>query len=204
MSSIPYYNTNSKNFIEATFTADMFLFYDEFTQLLPKNASILDIGCGSGRDSLWFINHGYKVMAHDGAEEMVKHCQLLIGASVIHATFEEFWTESKFDGLWACASLLHVPREELVSLVNKYATFLKDKGVFFMSFKLREVDHEKDGRIFTNFTEKSIEKLIEQCKGLTIVKVIKSVDVREGREDEEWLSVIVTKEHNTEKGEGND
>jgi len=193
MTSIDYYNTNAKGFITSTFSANMEQMYQGFLQFLEPGASILDIGCGSGRDSLWFKNKGYKVWAFDGSEEMVKHCKPFLGDNVCLATFEDYQTTQLFDGIWACASLLHVKREQLKEVVDKYTSLLIDGGIFFMSYKIREEDYEKDGRQFTNFTEASLEKFVDGCQSLYIESITATVDVREGRQDEGWISVIARK-----------
>lgn len=193
MNSISFYNKNSQQFIEDTFNVSMETLLTEFTALLKNGAAILDIGCGSGRDSKWFLEHGYDVWAHDGSEEMVAHCQNLLKHRVELATFEDYYTDKKFDGLWACASLLHVPREKLPTIIKKYVSFLNEEGVFFMSFKLRDKDYEKDGRLFTNFDEEGIKALIKEIPNLDIVNIFVTTDVRIDRVDEGWISVIVKK-----------
>lgn len=193
MNSLNYYNINSQKFIEDTFKVSMESLLTEFTSLLKDGAAILDIGCGSGRDSKWLLEHGYDVWAHDGSEEMVAHCQDFLKHRVELATFEEYYTDKKFDGLWACASLLHVPREKLPEIIMKYCSFLNDEGIFFMSFKLRDKDYEKDGRQFTNFDEAGIRAVIENIPILNIIKIFITPDVRTDRVDEGWISVIVKK-----------
>jgi len=193
MNSLNYYNENSQKFIEDTFNVSMESLLTEFTTLLKKGAAILDIGCGSGRDSKWFLEHGYDVWAHDGSEEMVAHCQSFLKHKVELATFEEYYTDKKFDGLWACASLLHVSREKLPEVIKKYVSFLIEGGVFFMSFKLRDKDYEKDGRLFTNFDEEGIKALVKEIPNLDIVRLFVTSDVRTDRVDEGWISVITKK-----------
>jgi cyclopropane fatty-acyl-phospholipid synthase-like methyltransferase len=82
----------------------------------------------------------------DASEAMVEHCRTIIGDRVTLSTFQEYKTEIKFDGIWACSSLLHLKPEELDTVLKKFTGFLKPGGVFFMSFKYGEKDYEKDGR----------------------------------------------------------
>ena len=70
--TINYYNLNAKNFIENTQNADMHLAQEKFLQLLPGSASILDFGCGSGRDTKYFLEKGYQVAATDGSAELCR------------------------------------------------------------------------------------------------------------------------------------
>lgn len=189
--SINYYNNNAKDFINNTFHVSMEALIREFLFFVPDGGKILDLGCGSGRDSLYFMNNGYDIFAIDGSEEMVAHTKKYIGDRVQLATFESYNTEQTFDGIWALASLLHVDRENIEGIIRKYSSLLNDKGVFFMSFKNREEDYRKDGRFFTCFTEDGLVGLIGDIQDIELVKVMHTVDVREDRPDEKWISVIV-------------
>ncbi len=100
-----------------------------------------------------------------------------------------------FDGLWACSSLLHVPKKELVNVLKRYLCFLADQGIFFMSFKRREENHEKDGRIFTNFTKEKLDHLLGSIKTISVLEFLGTVDVREDRKNEGWISVVVRKDY---------
>lgn len=139
------------------------------------------------------MEQGYDVWAHDGSAEMVGYCRRFLGERVEQATFEEYSTERRFDALWACASLLHVKRELLPEILKKYSEVLKRGGIFFMSFKNRESDLEKDGRIFTNFNEKTITELLKNIEELELVKVIYTADIRKDRQEEGWISIIAKK-----------
>lgn len=191
MKSIHYYNQNSKAFIDNTQKADMSSLWAAFEKYLDTNSYILDAGCGSGRDSHYFLSKGYRVFAFDGSVEMVNHCKGFLHDKVIHSTFEDFNTDAEFDGIWACASFIHIEERDLVKMINKFADFLKDGGVFFLSFKEREENYEKDGRYFTCLTENKLKKIIKELEGLDVLEIIHTVDVREGRESEKWLSIIL-------------
>ncbi len=191
--SIEYYDKNSEKYINSTFHANMEPLLTKFAFHIPKGGLILDAGCGTGRDSIWFVNQGYKVLAFDGSKEMVKHAKDHIDGEVMMATFENFDCDKKFNGIWACSSLLHVKRDKMIDIIEKLASYLKPKGAFFMSFKDRDEDFVKDGRIFTNYSEKGLRQLIDSIDDLITIEIIKTVDVREGREDEHWVSVIAKK-----------
>lgn len=198
--SIDYYNQNAEKFIKDTINVDMGQLYEGFEKYLNHGDTILDIGCGSGRDSQYFMEKGYEVYAHDGSPAMVEQTHKLIGDQVALATFEAFdpvacfHKKITFNGLWACASLLHVQEEEMVDILNRYLSFLAKNGIFFMSFKRRASNYEKDGRIFTNYTKEKLENLLEKLGPIRIVEYHETVDVRQGREEEGWISVIIKKE----------
>ena len=188
--TIRYYDNNAQAFIDGTSTADMKYLLDKFAARLSVGASILDLGCGSGRDSVWFINQGFDVTAIDASVEMIRHCKSLIGDRAILADLEEFETTEKYDGIWACASLLHIPRERLAAAITKYSAVLKPGGRFFMSFKDHEQDYKKDGRIFTCFTPPSLEQYLNDLNLFNKIDIYETEDVRPDRPGERWVSAI--------------
>lgn len=191
--TIDYYNKNASRYITETFNLSMEALMNEFTKYLSDGAKILDLGCGSGRDSLAFKNLGYDVHAIDGSKEMVDHARKYLGNRVHHTTFEDYNPVVYFDGIWALATLLHVPRKDISRIIGKYIKMLNPDGIFFMSFKERIEDYTKDGRNFTCFTEDGLLDVLNSYKGIEIVKVIHTTDIREGRDDEKWLSIIIKK-----------
>ncbi len=134
--SIGYYDKNAKKYIRDTLDVNMSELYDWFLEYLPEQGTILDIGCGSGRDSKYFQEKGYEVYAHDGSVEMVRHAQRFIGKRAVVCRFDEFTPRNcfrkdlTFDGIWACSSLLHVIEEKLPEIIDNYLDYLKEDGVF--------------------------------------------------------------------------
>lgn len=190
--SIDYYNQNAKNFCNATLSVDMGTLYEHFEPLLNKGDSILDAGCGSGRDSLYFVIKGFNVVAFDASNELAQIASRFTGLPVQTCKFDEFYHNEMFDGIWACASLLHVPRNELPAEINGLSAFLKTNGIFYCSFKYGESDTVDQERIFTNLTEESLAGLIQNLP-LEIKEIWQTYDLRPGREDESWLNAILVK-----------
>jgi SAM-dependent methyltransferase len=191
MDSVKYYNENASKYIADTFEADMSNIRNKFTALLPVNGKILDAGCGSGRDLKAFKELGFEVYGIDASEVFVEHCKSIIDAKIELSTFQDYTTDTKFDGIWACATLLHVRPEELSDVLSKFFGFLKNDGVFFMSFKYGVYDYVKDGRYFNCYTTESIIELLNAFDGVEILENFVTSDVREGRADEKWVNVIV-------------
>ena len=135
--TIKYYDDNAEAFYDSTVNADMSFQYSLFLKHLPKGAYILDLGCGSGRDSKHFIENGYTVEAIDGSRELCKKATSLIGQPVKHLMFQDLDYCNVFSGVWASASLLHVPPDELPIIFRSVYSALKDNGIFYVSFKLR-------------------------------------------------------------------
>ena len=192
MSTLDYYNHNAEQFYDSTVKVEMESIYAPFLSYLPEHASILDLGCGSGRDSLAFHQKGYQVEAIDYSESLVKKAQELTGLPVRHQSFYELDEENKYDGVWACASLLHCERQKLPEVLSRILRTLKAGGVLYMSFKYGSTDREKDGRHFTDLNEQQAQALLREVPGFLLLQQWITVDKRPER-SEEWLNILVRK-----------
>ena len=192
--TLDFYNNNSKSYIESTLSVDMSHLYKDFLKHIPKGGHILDLGCGSGRDSLEFIKQGYNVTAVDGSKELSIAASKLIEQEVICSKFEELQLTEKFHGIWACASLLHVNRKDILDVIKNTSSNLKDNGVFYMSFKYGEKEYiDEKGRYFNCYTEETFNELISKVEGLDIMKIYKTIDIVPGRGDIIWLNILCIK-----------
>ena len=191
--TIDYYNLNAENFIESTQNVDMHHAQDRFLQLLDENASILDFGCGSGRDTKYFLEKGCLVTATDGSAELCRLASAFTGIEVKEMLFQELDDMDAYDGIWACSSILHLPKIELLPVICKMCMALKDSGVIYTSFKYSDFEGVRNGRYFTDFTEDSFKEFIAEIPELTIEDYWITGDVRPGRGDERWLNLILRK-----------
>ena len=194
MNTLDYYNKNSEEYFNSTLNVDMTNTYKPFLKLVPKDGKILDLGCGSGRDSMNFMKLGYEVTAVDGAKELAKKASVLLGKEVILSTFEELELKEKFHGIWACASLLHIKREDLKTVLNNLYNNLEDNGVFYMSFKYGEKEYVDDkNRYFNCFTDESIISFINENTKYNILGLYITED-KLGRVNEvKWVNLICNK-----------
>ena len=169
--------------------------YNEFLNNIPKGGTILDLGCGSGRDSKAFVDKGYKVTAVDGSKELAQSASKLIGRDVLVSKFEDLSLIDKFDGIWACASLLHVNKRDILDVIKNVSSNLNNNGIFYMSFKYGEDEYiDEKGRYFNCYTEETFNELINKVEGLKIMKVYKTIDIVPGRGDIVWLNILCVKE----------
>ena len=194
MNTLDYYNKNSEEYFNSTLNVDMTNTYKEFLKLVPEGGKILDLGCGSGRDSMNFMKLGYEVTAVDGSKELAKKASVLLGKEVIVSTFEELELKEKFHGIWACASLLHIKREDLKTVLNNLYNNLEDNGVFYMSFKYGEKEYVDDkNRYFNCFTDESIISFINENTKFNILGLYITED-KLGRVNEvKWVNLICNK-----------
>ena len=162
--TLNYYNQNAKAYNEKTKNADMQKQYERFIFYLPEKAYILDFGCGSGRDSKFFIEHGYEVTAIDGSEKMCEMASKNIGQEVKCMRFDQLSDESKYDGIWACSSILHVERENLPDILRRLIRALKEDGVIYTTFKIGDKCEVRGGRFFNDMTKELLEKMLEELE----------------------------------------
>jgi SAM-dependent methyltransferase len=188
--SIEFYNKNAEEFYNGTISADMSENWDKFLLHIPDKGKILDAGCGSGRDSLYFLNRGYNVVSIDASEEMVKMSSQLTGQRTLLLKFQDIDFTDEFDGVWACASLLHVEKTEIKGVMEKIVKSLKEKGILFASFKYGHGEVCRDERLFNSYDESSLEELIQSTGNLGVLKIWTAQDVRPGRENEKWVSCL--------------
>ncbi len=190
--TINYYNENANLFVEGTLSADMSEHYEKFLSYIPEGGTIIDAGCGSGRDVRYFRSLGYKVIAFDYSIKMVELASAHGGIRVMHTDFLGFDTKEKAHGIWACASLLHVDEKKQREVISKYKKYLHKDGVFYMSFKYGEESYEKGGRYFYCHTLETLKEMILEIGDYDVKNLYITRDVREDRADEMWCSAIIS------------
>ena len=193
VNTIDYYNKNVQSFIDGTVSVDFTRIQNIFLELLPKDARILDFGCGSGRDTKYFLDCGYQVDAIDGSMELCRAASEYTGIHVKQMLFQELTEVEKYDGIWACASILHVKKAELPDIIRKMSLATKENGIIYVSFKYGDYEGERNGRYFTDMTEISMKELLAAFQELVVEKQWVTDDVRAGRGDERWLNMILGK-----------
>ena len=193
MNTLDYYNKNASEFVKGTIGADFTETQSRFASLFEKGAYILDFGCGSGRDAKCFLDAGFKVDATDGSEELCKFASDYTGIDVRCALFSELDAVDKYDGIWACASILHLPKAELKDVFHKMIAAVKTSGYIYTSFKYGDFEGKRNGRYFTDFTEATFGQFVSDVPAICIKDMWITSDVRPGRENEKWLNVIIQK-----------
>lgn len=185
-----YYKKNATGFFQGTVDVDMAPLYDRFLPLIPADGHILDAGCGSGRDARVFRDRGYRVTAFDASAELTALATDHTGIPVFVLRFQDLNWERRFDAIWACASLLHIPPAELADALRRLANALKPTGILYASFKYGQGEREHKGRRFTDLDEQGLVRLLTRVERLEEVDTWITVDRRPDRADERWLNTL--------------
>lgn len=191
--TIHYYNKNAREFMERTVKTDMSVCHERFTNLLKPGGVILDAGCGSGRDSKYFLECGFHVQAIDASAEMCNLAAEYIGQTVECMSFDELPYHSQFDGVWACASLLHTKKAELPGLLRRFHAALKPDGIMYASFKYGDAEEERLERFFSDYCLEEIEKVFLQDGLFELVESFETEDERPDYKNRPWVNIIVRK-----------
>lgn len=191
--AVDYYNKNAKEYCDNTLNVDMSITMNRFVNHLQNGGVVLDAGCGSGRDSISLIERGYRVVAIDASKAMCEQARVNASIPVTNVRFEDIAYEKEFDGIWACASLLHTPKSKIVDVISKLRDALKDDGVIYMSFKYGEGERfTEDGRFYNDYKPHTIAELLTDCN-LELIELFVTKDRKPNSEPERWLNVIARK-----------
>ena len=191
--TLKYYNENAQSFASGTVSVKFTEVQDKFLEKLNPDAYILDFGCGAGRDTKYFLSRGYQVDAVDGSEQLCRIASEYTGIKVRQMLFQELDEKEKYDGIWACASILHLPKKQLREVLKNMYAALKPEGWIYTSFKYGEFEGERNGRYFTDFTTDTFKDFIHDMHGLKIEEQWITGDVRPGRGEEKWLNLLLQK-----------
>ena len=190
-STLSYYNQNAQAFSDSTLNVDMSALYAEFLPLIPKHGHILDAGCGSARDAMYFKQQGFTASGFDASPALAALASNYLQQTVAVKTFQQLECINKYDAIWCCASLLHVPKVELPQVFLKLQNALKPNGVLYVSFKYGDTERVHNGREFTDLNEDGLTALVNDHTELKILKQWQSVDQRPSRESEVWLNALI-------------
>lgn len=192
MDSTEYYDQYANEYFDRTVNMDVNENRESFMELIPDGGSILDLGCGSGRDSAYFISKGYDVTAVDGSAEMCSLASIHIGQDVLNLKFSDIDFNEVFDGIWACASLLHVPSEELAGVLQRIFMSMKPDGILYMSFRYGDFEGIRKERHYTDYRTRRLKELLSEFVNIEILDIWKSEHIRQ-EEELVWINALVKK-----------
>lgn len=194
MKTLEYYDGGAEAYFAKTAGSDLRELRHIFLEALNGGMRILDFGCGSGRDAKAFAEAGYVVDVLDGSTELCRLACAHTGLEVKRMLFTEFREKDEYDGIWACASILHLQYETLKQVTYSLFTALKENGILYTSFKYGDFEGYRDGRYFTDFNEEKMRRFLLETGGFKLEKLWISEDAIPGREAQKWLNVILRKQ----------
>jgi SAM-dependent methyltransferase len=190
--TVAYYDYNATEFVGDTVNADLSEIYKSFEELLCPGSKILDLGCGSGRDSKYFADHGYEVVAIDPSLAMCEYTRSIVDIPVFQMKAEDLYFHNEFDAVWACASLLHVPSDHQKVVLELIAESLKTGGICYCSWKYGCGERVDSGRRFVDYTDTSLRELVDSITAYQIVKLWITHDVRHEK-NQKWINALIKK-----------
>ncbi len=186
-----YYESNAERYAAETISADMSEQYQRFLPLLKKGAKILDVGSGSGRDACYFQKQGYQATALEPSKNLCREIRKVFSGEIVCSDIQDYRPAERYDGIWACASLIHLQEEEILCFFKKIDMYLNDNGIVYVSGKSGISTGEvEDGRFFLEFTEQLVEKILTVNKQLQLEQLWYTEDVS-GRRGFRWLNVVL-------------
>jgi SAM-dependent methyltransferase len=189
---LAYYEKHAQDYWNSTAHIDMHELYEPFLKELSPGAHILDAGCGSGRDTKAFLEKGYRVTAIDSSPEMAGLATAFTGQHCEVLTFQEMEFSEEFDGIWACASILHVPKLEIPDVTKRFIAALKIGGVFYISMKEGKGEKiSEDGRLFNYYTETSFREVLGNFPTLREITFWKTKETRSREHTGPWLNFLL-------------
>lgn len=190
-STLDFYNSNAEKYFNDTVNINFDHIHKIFIDKLNKGATVLDFGCGSGRDTKYFLSMGLNVEAIDGSKEMCRLASEYTGINVKRLRFEDFEEINRYNGVWACASLLHLSKNEIYKVMGKLVASLKDNGIIYVSFKNTKFEGKRNERYFTDFTIKEFKHFMREIESLYIEKAWITDDYMLDRPN--WSNFILRK-----------
>lgn len=191
--TIEYFDEKAEHCFADAFTITERSNQDRFLAELPAGGSILDLGCGSGRDTAYFREKGFVVTPTDGSARMCELASEYLGTPVCVQEFNELDDVALYDGIFASASIMHLEYDRLVELMPKLVRALKPGGVLYVSFKYGDTDGYLGKRYYTYMTEERFAELAATVPELNVTQVGTFGNEHPGQPDFRWLWALLRK-----------
>jgi SAM-dependent methyltransferase len=194
-----YYETFPEQYFELTVHADLSALYDRFLRYVPLGSRILDVGSGSGRDTLAFLRRGYEVEAFDSSPALCALSTQLTGVRTRTLKVQDLEDKLAYDGIWACASLLHVPEGELPDAMARLTRALKPGGALYMSFKHGPGERvAANGRFYTDMDRPRLRRLLRGMPEMALEEIWNTEGESTFKGRDKWLNAIALKQGKSE------
>ena len=192
--TLDYYTTHAKEYCESTLHLDLHEIYEKFLKELAPGAHILDAGCGSGRDTKAFLERGYRVTATEASPRLAQFATEYTNQPCEIVIFQDMEFERAFDGIWACASLVHIPKSDIYNVLSRFTRALKSGGILYVSLKEGEGERvASDGRFFSDYTAHDFRAILGRFLELREIAFWKTEEVRSHTHRQPWLNFLLRK-----------
>jgi len=195
LTTLDFYDRNAASFDERTRHMDMRPWMQPFIDRLRAGAKILDVGCGPGRDVQTFRDLGFDAAGIDGSHAMVELARTIAPTAIIeHISFDKIEFVDAFDGIWANASLLHVPADQIDDVMHRLARALRIGGVMYMSVKAGDGARiHNDRRFFYDYSDSSLRALFSRNLNFELIGVDESPPGDAQSDQKSWLHALARK-----------
>lgn len=186
--TISYYDNNAEEYYRTTVNVDMDALRNKFASLLPDGANVIDMGCGSGRDVRALSDMGFHTVGLDASTELAEMANEKLGVDIIEGDMSKWVSDTPYDGIWCCASIIHLTSEEKKAFFRNLEYNLKEGGIIYISVKegIEEGSDDK-GRYINNSTLGELEQYLTEA-GCVIIETSSTKDRM--KRDTTWLNVI--------------
>lgn len=185
-----FYQRHYRTYHQKTFHIDPSSFLEPLIRHLTPGDTLLDVGCGSGRDLLWLKEHGFKVTGFERSEGLAALAQKCVGCEIIGGDFETFdFSEQTFDAILLSGSLVHIPHAQLEVVFGRVMSGLDEGGKVLVSLKEGQGSSiDGDGRIFYLWQNEALRDIFSR-HGFTVLEYHRAVSkVNSG---DTWLSYVL-------------
>lgn len=191
--NLNFYNQQAELYCTQTINCDLTDVYQDFLAKIPHGGLILDFGCGSGRDAKIFHDLGYQVELTDGSAALCDYARKYTNLPVKQMLFEELDADEKYDGIWACCSVMHVEKENFPKILRKMSRALKPGGVMYLSFKVGDEFIVREGKYYNLMTKPAILEILQNFPELKLYHHTKTAPRSDRPGQETWGNFYLEK-----------
>ena len=185
-----FYENHAADYASLTCAADLSASYAHFLPRLPAGGRILDVGCGAGRDLKAFARQGFRCTGIDASSALCVSASNFAGVPCQVSRIEDLDYQAEFDGIWACASLLHLPRALLPKALRRLHGALIPHGFLYASLQIGTGERViPDGRAYSYYQTGEFCEFL-QSSGFNIEESWESGDTLKRASIPMWLNVI--------------
>lgn len=195
--TLRFYDINAELYAKQTRGIDLAHLYRPFLTKIPRGGKILDVGCGAGRDLKRFVEEGFDAVGVDPSEKLAVMAREFSGCEVLVSNVREISFDQEFDGVWACASLIHLPHRQLPSALERIFSALRPGGALFVSMQIGSGETVmEDGRFVARYTSEELSDAIGQAR-FELTDLWITPDSLPGRHSVVWVNAIAKKRSET-------